>query len=612
MKSYEFIRRLPVHTQAVIAKSPYYADAGLAEPDGSAISLERLVGDEGRLIAIYASMSELEKHTLERVVKRFGPRPFEMHQLEKQNHEMSEQTGGLLSGAELKVGLAGLRRHGILFALRKSWGEYLYVLPTDTYAIWLKLLAGNPVVQPEELNALTLHWRSVTVTDQPKRSLEQELFYTLVWIASKGLPVTQKGMFNKKGVQRLAEQMALKEKDCVMLASNAQLQYCNDSAVGFVCDVLFQLELAEQAKDAVIINPAAICEWMRLSPEQMRKELHLLYARMYAASGLEPLAFAAANGLGTDWTPVRRLLDWHRKNGLSTEIEEDALLELIFSWLRQLASFGWAELGYAPAEEGHGRIQVFRYIAPLMEAGKKNELFVQPDFEIIVPPGVSYFIQWELELIGERNAVDHAVTYRLTKDSIQRAVRNGRTLHHIEALLTANAKYGVPDNVLATVREWVTQQDEMNGVSSQNPYPNLNELHHSASGRGKYFNEINSQVMKAIVYTKCAVQYYDIETKFPSLNEIYPEYDALPSAWLKDCRTYHHSTRKQLIQKAIEWRTHLKLRMSGNDIKFVPTRLHEQSGAWSVSGMLQAEERNLMPDEWEEMQLVLPGINEKG
>lgn len=613
MKSYEYIRRLPMQAQSFIANSTYFEEAGLAGLNASDVPLDRLAGDENRLTALYSSMSELEKRTLERIVKRFGPRPFEWHQFEKQDHDMSEHKRKPLSGAELKVGLAGLRRNGIVFALRKSWGEYLYVLPTDTYVIYLSLLAGKPVAQPEDRDAAEIHWRSVMVTDQPSRSLEQELFYTLIWIANKGLPVTQKGTFNKKGVQRLAEQLMLKDIDSSLLTSNANLQQCNDSAVAFVCDVIFQLGLAEQTKDAVIVNTAVLCEWMRLTPAQMRKELNLLYARMYAAPGLEPLAFTAADGIGTEWTPVSRLFDWVTMNGLTTETTGNASIERsILGWLRQLAAFGWAEIGYAPAADGSMPVQVFRYIAPLKDNDRSDDLFVQPDFEIIVPPGVSYFIQWELELIGERVAADHAATYRLTKESIQRAAANGRTYHDISAFLTANAKYGVPDNVLATVEEWVAYRDDLTVVPAQDRFPKMDEINHSGSVRGKNFNEIDSQVMKAIVYTKCTVQYYDIETKFPSLDEIYPEYDALPSAWLKDCRTYHHSTRKQLIQKAIEWRTHLKLRMSGNDIKFVPTRLHEQSGSWSVSGWLQAEERNLMPDEWEEMQLVLPGINEKG
>jgi hypothetical protein len=65
-----------------------------------------------------------------------------------------------------------------------------------------------------------------------------------------------------------------------------------------------------------------------------------------------------------------------------------------------------------------------------------------------------------------------------------------------------------------------------------------------------------------------------------------------------------------MIQKALEWKACLKLRRAGTDTLFIPLRLDGIRDDWAVTGVAQAAEVRLTPDQWEEMQLILPGVND--
>ncbi|WP_174704672.1 helicase-associated domain-containing protein [Paenibacillus physcomitrellae] len=84
--------------------------------------------------------------------------------------------------------------------------------------------------------------------------------------------------------------------------------------------------------------------------------------------------------------------------------------------------------------------------------------FVQPDYEVLVPPNTPYTIRWELELCCELISADVMTTYRLTRESVERAAENGRKAGEVLAFLERHALTGVPDAVSLAVREWGEQR----------------------------------------------------------------------------------------------------------------------------------------------------------
>ena len=97
------------------------------------------------------------------------------------------------------------------------------------------------------------------------------------------------------------------------------------------------------------------------------------------------------------------------------------------NWLVALSGLGWLDLG----ENGEGEL-VFRWsVKPVFahqngesRLGAEELFYIQPDFEIIVPPEVSFRVRWELELYCENVAMDVMSIYRLSRASIAAATRN--------------------------------------------------------------------------------------------------------------------------------------------------------------------------------------------
>ncbi|CAM4286137.1 hypothetical protein FHS16_002286 [Paenibacillus endophyticus] len=86
--------------------------------------------------------------------------------------------------------------------------------------------------------------------------------------------------------------------------------------------------------------------------------------------------------------------------------------------------------------------------------------------------------------------------------------------------------------------------------------------------------------------------------------------DRVPAMWTKQLRAYHHSTRRELIEQALQWQTPIQLRMDRGLCAFVPEKLEQQGNEWAVIGLLRDEPREsvrLTPDMWEEMRLLIPG-----
>jgi hypothetical protein len=104
---------------------------------------------------------------------------------------------------------------------------------------------------------------------------------------------------------------------------------------------------------------------------------------------------------------------------------------------------------------------------------------------------------------------------------------------------------------------------------------------------------------------------YELDREEPAWTALYPDLDRLPQMWLNELRTYHESTCKQLIRKAVEYRAGVRIRRCGRTAEVAALGLEEDRHGWSFQGLLEGSEIRLGPGDWQEIQLILPGINDK-
>jgi hypothetical protein len=649
----------------------------------------RLLGSEESVSRLNDSLFELERKVLETIVRRFGHAPFDWAKLEKAGQKE-------MSGAALKVGLIRLSRKGILFALRRKWGEADYVLPEDGFPLWRKLL--TPISEQKAIYA-----GNDVVSDSPFRpSIAVQMLSVLAYIAKEDVMVTQKGGAHKRHAGKLAALVPVRDEELKPVEGTEAIvksEY-GSVAVDFLCGAGLRLGILDKGSERLTVRPRQLALWLSQTEKEMEARLYSHWKSVVATS--DPWLHHASSSLEQmpegSWILLHGLDGQLREAGIGgadVKPGHDGRLPdqtgKLLSWTAPLEAWGWAET----AATADGR-RLFRWLRkPRLELEEdrgqearsvsgnqadddRPRLFVQPDFELIVPPDCSYRVRWELEMIAERIRHEHIAVYRLTRETVMRALNHGRSADATVRFLEGHAKYGVPENVKTAISQWGDRQSQLRVETAtvlrlrdettakticrdERIAPLLGEAlgptawivrsdkaselrallekigyspggtkHGPEVGGASYplvdeaaLQKPEQPVMpedasvegelpaKGLIYSKAAVQYYDRERIFPLIEDVYPGLQEVPSMWLKDCRTYHVSTRKLMIQKALDWKACLRLRKAGADTLFIPLRLDGIRDDWAVTGFEQTNEVRLAPDQWEEMQLILPGINDE-
>jgi hypothetical protein len=101
---------------------------------------------------------------------------------------------------------------------------------------------------------------------------------------------------------------------------------------------------------------------------------------------------------------------------------------------------------------------------PEPEEPQVAPLVVQPNFEVVVPPGAPPYARFQLGRIAEaeeRRGPTEAEAARLTRRSVQAAQERGIDGDEIVAFLEGQGGRPLPQNVAATLREWCAQHGQL-------------------------------------------------------------------------------------------------------------------------------------------------------
>ncbi|MCZ8511403.1 helicase-associated domain-containing protein [Paenibacillus filicis] len=685
MRLTEITARMPDVLYERLASDTAYASwIARGEP------LLRLLTDPAVLETVWNRMTPLERRVLRLVMVHMGCEPFDEGKLERRGEPS-------LSGAELRLGFTGLLRLGIVFAFRKSWGELVYVLPEETLAAWQRLLApelppgGRVMAEPRRETGM-LGYCAET-------GLAAELFHALVYAAKYGLKLTKSGTLHKKHIQKLAERNCLDEAALGGAALKFAFADAYPLKLAVVLDCLLRLELAVPGTDEWVLEPEALSRWLSLSAGEQNRRLYACWRSLTLPSAawqqhalillerLEPgEAFSSADLLN-----LLALAGFLPAAGPEETAERVQSLEQIC--LMPLAALGWLE------PDGQGSYVWRLHPAAADDTEEEGALIVQPDFEILVPPDVPPAVCWELGCLADLVRSDQMSIYKLSKETLKRALENSRTAEEIEAFLVRHSLYELPDHVLITLRQWmkpfgqtefreaillrladaetarsvaklpgaaghltepVGEKDFIIAPSSVQPlfdaleragympvrpdlkggpnaavYPKLSlpdgQEHEETSGLAASRLSGGSGE-KGLLYSRHSVAYFEMESTLPEVSLLYPEMSEIPGSWLRDFRSYHPSTRKEMIEQAIRMRTLLLIRKGGRDYRVAPRKLQESRGSWCMTGWEQTRTEGASPggiarpweeafgkvneirwmaDEWQEMKLLLPGINDQ-
>lgn len=401
---------------------------------------------------------------------------------------------GALSGAETKLALHGLRDRGWLEAVTKSWGERMLYIPVhrlpDLYEMLLEQSQSTMKAMDMD-QPLTVH--------EAMTGLEAELLHALSRIAVQGVPLTAKGTIHKRSLQKLNELTPFHPEDLTGLG----LQYAHAELYPvqtvMMMDLLLSLGLLVKEAASFHIQEAGLAAWVRLSAWQMRKHILVTLMERYgkAEASMQHFRYmlcVASSHVGPEgWIHIGPLLQWmtqtglisqeslsgsDRKSGDSLEfsaihaspvrIEDNTAsnfnlngqcMDMVRGWVTALTAFGMGDWGLTASGE-----LCFRWNVPALDMLRSDDekdavqergtFYVQPDFEILVPPDVAYDVRWKLGCFCERVTGDRMVVYRITRESVTEAIELGMEAKAIPALLDEYSRTGVPDHVRVAVEQW--------------------------------------------------------------------------------------------------------------------------------------------------------------
>lgn len=93
-------------------------------------------------------------------------------------------------------------------------------------------------------------------------------------------------------------------------------------------------------------------------------------------------------------------------------------------------------------------------LTPWPEEKFDTDIYVQPNFEALVPCTIEPRILWSIDAFAEIIKVDQMLVYKLSKDSVYRAMLHGYTPETIEKFLQDHSRIPLPQNVSYSISQW--------------------------------------------------------------------------------------------------------------------------------------------------------------
>ncbi|MFC5401834.1 helicase-associated domain-containing protein [Cohnella soli] len=580
-----------------------------------------------------AGSDERERLVLRGLMRHYGSKPFETETLVRLLVRDLP-----LAGAEVKLAIARLRRSGILFAIRKAWGDKLVYLPSDAVALWQPLLLPAWGEETREEMLVASDVRILTEAYQPPLSVQ----LIAVWHALIGQPLgwTAKGNLHQQTVAKLngLPHFGIRVLACLPIVYPHADQLGANTALAI--DIGMRLGLTGKVRDRIhLIEGPRLREWLEMTPGEADLKLYELVSTVYAMgdSGLQ-LASSFVRSLPAGVWIVQKRLEVY---GCTSKLED---------WILLLEAFGWAERG--ESDEG----SAFRLLAdfslsdtssalasPIESDLQAKDLFiyVQPDGEVIVPPGAPLKYRWLLREIADVVAEDALSLYKLSKATCERAYNAGYTLARVVSALVEGSGGPLPESVSNALKDWfgmfgkaiideavvllrtedgqvakaLLRDGEVADMIKERltetifvvdesalptlrtrlrklgfPAPERWETVQAEDGGGRCDGILGPATKQGWASLPHDLSVFEPDVIWPANDDMFPGLGDIPASWIAKPRIYHVSTKRQLLEQAIAWETPVYIGREGRSGTFLPSGAIDGEGGWAVSGRWRTEE----------------------
>jgi len=519
-----------------------------------------------------------------------------------------------LSGLEVQLAVVSLLQQGWLQVVKQGWGDRLYFIPFDNLQI-LQEGFGQREASYE-------HHGRVKLQQEGRSGITVDIFNVAVYMTKNRMPLTAKGVLHKKIIQKLDHIVDLRPSD----VEGLDLQYVHVDVYPFhiaiVLDLMLVLELVSLELGELTINSQALREWLQLSSEAMDRIILRYMMERYVPASAENQHYVFrichSSLTGGQWHAVEQKMPDVVEDSTRDQLNHQKFtLAAAIPWLQFLTGCGYTDLGVDDERDlmfRWRRLPSSLYSNDSVDDDRAGKLFVQADFEILIPPDVPNTVKFTAARCTERVSDDRMTVYRLTRESVTQAAESGLYPDRIAAFLSEHAAAGIPENVLTALVQWGKESERSarssHGASEEEQeiwWTGKNEKQNHRSAFPCSMNSLSSGLIGP-ARSELVLAAYD---SHPDLFMPPPALNHIPVMWTKEWRVYHRSTAKQMMEQAIECSAKLELSIGDSRMEFIPLRLERQP--WRVSGALydpKSEQTEVIvtlgEGEWQEMRLVIP------
>jgi len=451
MRMQELAAKLTAEQMAGFMQAPAWHPASQR-----GLSWEEAAVKDGAIKEAAALLTPYAAEVFRAMLRLFAAMPVEGERLIK---ELRRHTD--LSGAECQLGLAELEEAGILFSVRKVWGESLYFAPVECFAGWQRALF------PCTAEPLSAQEREILMNGVMRpycRPLGRQLLSAFSALGRSGLGLTVSGTLPKKTVAKLMQAVDIDERHLKSFDLKWSYPDAYPLTVAFIMEAASAFGLLDAAEGSLKWNEAMLSGWLMLEEPARERQLMnwCLGLLLPTGAGSAHLAAALIGLQAGEWYSERNMEKWLREATGTDKQPNEGITEL--GWFGLWHSMGWLEL--VDYHQSDDKELYFRWksSAPLLDESQAGIpesspfITVQPNGEVMVQPECPFPVRWELELLAERRSDEQIAVYRLEAASISRALELGRTQTVIQAFLQqSSGGAALPPTVEALLEVWTSR-----------------------------------------------------------------------------------------------------------------------------------------------------------
>jgi hypothetical protein len=592
------------------------------------------------------AINNLEYQVLTAIVRSFGAALFDLNSLLGLKFEAEYVQ------SEIKLALLGLCKKNWVISMRKIAGERVYCIPYGSY-----------INHMTEISMTLLHHLTpVDNVEEDGESTGQDLVMDMIimmgWIGQEQPKLNKKGQLDKKLVEVMLQQIRLSPDRLAEYVGKDASRLSFPLPISILIDLGLRLGTIGIIDGHLRLNQQRTAQWLELTPIDLKLQLyHLWFMVHYPEQHLIRQLLVFLPMLPSiQWFSIDYLIRWIEDHEFNGDVWNEMNQHHMEVFLVAAQELGWVQLGRSI--EGIKAVRSLIGIDQTVQYNS-NEVrwFVQPDFEIIVPLWVSYSDHYKFNTYATLISRNRMYTYQITKDSMFAAFQQGwttdRVLQHLESL----ARYEVPECIQISMMEWDKQyrgvhletvvivRCETTAIAEEMmTIPEIAKILNEQSRlvpkiflipeedvdfiremMNRYGYRTDRQSTESRTMTRAANELepgsgifhsrirYDMYTQdeqYPEIESLYPGLADVPSGWMNAYVTYHMSSRKQLLQQAIDWQCYVQIAHEGEDIIIAPVSIIMEDSTPQVEGIYCGKKIRTALDKLEAMRLIVPGIHD--